>query len=152
VIDRWHFAYGSNLSKHQKMDRTGPIREARRARLGGYRIAFNKRGSDGTGKANIVPDPRGTVWGVVYRCNPDALSAMDKREGVSAGHYVRMNVSVAVHDDEDLSAITYVAGSTFIDNLLTPNPGYLQTILEGAREHGLPENYICRLEALGVPT
>jgi hypothetical protein len=61
VSDQWYFAYGSNLSSEQKECRTGTIREARRARLDGYRIAFNKRGGDGTGKANIVLHPAGAV-------------------------------------------------------------------------------------------
>lgn len=66
--EHWYFAYGSNLSTAQMEERTGPITRVKRDRLRGYRIAFNKRSGDGTGKANIVPDARGIVWGVVYRC------------------------------------------------------------------------------------
>lgn len=54
MSDHWYFAYGSNLSTEQKERRTGFIREARCARLDGYHIAFNKRGNDGTGKANMI--------------------------------------------------------------------------------------------------
>ena len=56
----WYFAYGSNLDRDQKEARTGAIREARVARLRGYRLAFNKRASKaGRLYANIVPDPDG---------------------------------------------------------------------------------------------
>lgn len=149
MSDQWYFAYGSNLARDQKVNRTGPIREERRARLDGYRLAFNKRGTDGTGKANIVLHEGGTVWGVVYRCSPSALNAMDRYEGVPGGHYVRKTVRVRVDGGDELDAITYVAGNAFIDNSLTPNSEYLQTILRGAREHDLPDEYIRSVEALG---
>ncbi len=50
MSDLSYFAYGSNLAKDQMKERTGPIREARRAWIDGYRVAFNKRGDDGLGR------------------------------------------------------------------------------------------------------
>lgn len=138
----WYFAYSSNLATVQMVKRTGPVREARRARLDGYRLAFNKNGSDGTGKANIVPDSVGIVWGVAYRCTPETLSRLDQYEGVAAGHYQRKVVQVRVDDGAELEAVTYVAGSAFVDNSLSPSPDYLQTIVSGAQEHELPDDYI----------
>jgi cation transport regulator ChaC len=149
VSDQWYFAYGSNLARDQKVSRSGPIREKRRAQLNGYRIAFNKRGIDGTGKANIVPEPGVIVWGVVFRCTPNALREIDRFEGVSGGHYFRKMVRVRVDGGENLDAVTYLAGNTFIDDSLSPNPKYLQTVLQGAREHDLPEDYICAVEMMG---
>jgi gamma-glutamylcyclotransferase len=151
VNDRWYFAYGSNLSRGQMEQRTGHIREERRARLDGYRLAFNKRGSDGTGKANIVPDAGAAVWGVVYRCSPDALREMDKHEGVAGGHYVRHLIRVRLDGGDELDAVTYVAGQTFLDAPLTPSAKYLGTILQGARQHRLPNDYIRSIEALANP-
>ncbi len=78
----------------QKTERTDTIREAHRARLKGYRLTFNKRGSDGTGKANIEEDPQGEVWGVVYRMSEEALKKMDRCEGAGSGHYRRQLVAV----------------------------------------------------------
>jgi cation transport regulator ChaC len=146
VSDQWYFAYGSNLATDQKEHRTGSIREAKRARLDGYRLAFNKRGSDGTGKANIVPDSGRTVWGVVYRMSPAALAKMDKYEGVAGGHYSRRAVRVRCESGDDRDAVTYVAGHAFLDDSLTPAQNYLQKILQGARGHHLPEDYIREIE------
>lgn len=146
MSDQWYFAYGSNLSTEQKERRTGTIREARSARLEGYRIAFNKRGGDGTGKANIVLHPGGAVWGVVYRCSPDALDMMDTHEGVGSGHYRRTRIRVRCEHGDDLDAVTYVAGDSSLDDSLVPAPNYLQTILQGARHHKLPEAYIREIE------
>jgi gamma-glutamylcyclotransferase len=146
VSDHWYFAYGSNLSTEQMESRTGRIREVRRARLDGYRIAFNKRGSDGTGKANIVPDPEGTVWGVVYRCSAAALSDMDRHEGVAGGHYARTGVRVRVDAGDELDSVAYVAGESFVDGSCVPSKEYLKTILHGAQHHALPDDYIRELE------
>ncbi len=144
----WYFAYGSNLDTAKMVNRTGPIREARRARLAGYRLAFNKKSLDGTGKANIVSDPAGTVWGVVYLTAPEALSILDKYEGVAGGHYQRKAVHVRVDDNGEIEAVTYVAGSAFVDDSLSPSCDYLQTILSGAREHKLPDEYILSISRL----
>ncbi|MCX8037778.1 MAG: gamma-glutamylcyclotransferase [Candidatus Sumerlaeia bacterium] len=146
----WYFAYGSNLVRDRMGRRTGNILEAKRARLEGYRITFNKRGNDGTGKANIAPNPGDTVWGVVYRCPPGALDILDGYEGVAGGHYARQKVRLRLDGGDELDAVTYVAGNAFIANSLIPSPKYLQTILRGAREYDLPEDYIRRVEALGT--
>ena len=145
MCDQWYFAYGSNLSRQQKSDRTGPIREERLVSLMGYRIAFNKRGKDRRGKANIVPDANDSVWGIVYRCSPTALDEMDVREGVPHGHYRRESVCVCSESGDELQAIAYIAGDSFIDDSLRPDECYLEIILQGAREHRLPEDYILKI-------
>jgi gamma-glutamylcyclotransferase (GGCT)/AIG2-like uncharacterized protein YtfP len=104
--DCWYFAYGSNLDPDQKEARTGRIREARKARVVGYQLAFNKLGRDGTGKANIVPDKTSEVWGVVYRCDPAGLQRMDHSEGIAGGHYQRTRIFVQAESGEKLEAIS----------------------------------------------
>jgi hypothetical protein len=74
---------------------------------------------------------------------------MDRHEGVPSDHYHRRQIRVRVDSGDELEAVTYVAGEAFIDDSLTPSAEYLQTILRGAREHGLPDDYIHGLEALG---
>jgi gamma-glutamylcyclotransferase len=146
MTDRWYFAYGSNLSTEQKESRTGTIRDVKVARLDGYRITFDKRGSDGTGKANIVRDAARVVWGVVYRCSPATLDEMDYYEGVAGGHYVRTAVVVHSSPAMGIEAVTYVAGDSFRDDSLVPSGKYLKTILRGARQHGLPQDYILEIK------
>jgi gamma-glutamylcyclotransferase len=144
--DCWYFAYGSNLDIKQKVHRTGNIREAHRARIDGYRIVFNKLGSDGTGKANIRLDKNHVVWGIAYLCSPMALKQMDDHEGVSKGHYYRQEVLIRCDSGEVFEAITYVAGKAYIRSYIAPAPEYLRLILNGARNHGLPEYYIREIE------
>lgn len=154
MIDTWCFAYGSNLLLDQKTSRTGTIRAARRARLSGYRLAFNKRMRSGGGVyANIVPTEAGEapaeVWGVAYLCDEAAIAGLDDYEGVSTGHYRHEHVAVVTDQGDVLQSLTYVAGEQYIGEEGRPQAGYLAKILKGARQHGLPEDYIAVIEALG---
>lgn len=147
---QWYFAYGSNMSTAQMKRRTGSGSRGLRARLQGYRVEFNKRGRDGTGKANVVSDEASVVWGVVYECSPTELDMLDRYEGVDSGNYVRKAVVVHLENGEQMDAITCVAGERFIADSLRPSAEYLQIILDGAREHGLPGWYIQDLQRKGV--
>ena len=144
--DRWYFAYGSNLDIDQKSDRTGKIRCAIRACLHGFRFAFNKQGSNGNIYANIMPDQDGVVWGVAYLCCPEAINTMDEYEGVLGGHYEHETVTINKNDGIELAALTYVAGPEHICSHGRPKNAYLQKILNGARYHGLPTEYIDAIE------
>src|SRR5262245_65331695 len=146
--DVWYFAYGSNLDIDQKQSRTGNIREARLCRLPRYRLAFNKRGSGGQVFANIVADDTKEVWGVAYRCRPHTLETMDTFEGAGRGHYTRVPVGVLTEAGETLQAITYIAATAHVGAEDQPTLEYVTRILKGARQHGLPEDYIDRIEKL----
>jgi cation transport regulator ChaC len=145
--DIFYFAYGSNMDVDRKQDRTGRIREARRARLRRYRLAFNKRAQGGGVYANIVHSDSDDVSGVVYRCDPHAMEALDSYEGVDAGHYQRAPVSILLDNGSSVEAETYVAGERFLCPEGSPPRDYLERMLRGARHHGLPDAYIRRVES-----
>ena len=146
--DVWYFAYGSNLEVEQKENRTGSIREARRCRLPGYRLAFNKRGKTGQNLANIVPNEAKEVWGAAYRCRPEALVQMDNFEGVGVGHYNKVVVEVLTDSGDRLQAVTYIAGSSYICPEGHPSREYVDKIINGAKHHHLPAAYIEEIERL----
>ena len=149
MTDTWYFAYGSNLLVDQKESRTGDIRSAVRCHLPAYRLAFNKRPLSGVGAyASIVPDETATVWGVAYLCDQAAIASLDRREGVSGGHYRHQDVDVVTDAGDVLQAMTYVAGEAFTIAERRPTRDYLQKIVTGARQHQLPEDYIAALQAL----
>ena len=151
--DRWYFAYGSNLSKERMQKRTGPIRAAHVAQLKGYRLAFNNTDTDGIETyANVVSTSGGVVWGVAYWCSPEALAALDRYERVGDGCYSREVVEIETADGECLQADVYIGGQPFTIAEGRPNDWYLQIILTGAREHGLPAEYIRAIESLAGRT
>jgi cation transport regulator ChaC len=147
--DVWYFAYGSNLWIDQKQDRTGLIRSGderpRLARLADYRLAFNKQGRGGGVFANIMPCPGEQVIGVAYRCSPATLDTMSEYE---IG-YERQVVTVALDDGPSIEAVTYVAMKGSVVDDACPSPPYLERIVKGAAQHGLPEDYIEKIRLLG---
>lgn len=150
MSDRWYFAYGSNLLVDQKLQRTGDIRSSVRCRLPAHRIAFNKRPASGDGAyANIIPDASASVWGVAYLCDEAAIAALDRCEGVSGGHYRHEDVQVVTDTGDALQVLTYISGDDCLCEERRPRGDYLEKILVGARHHGLPEDYVELLEALG---
>ena len=147
-MDPWYFAYGSNLHHGQLLKRCGgslssSAERPRIARLPNYQLVFNMDGGDGQVYANIAT-PGAGVLGVVYRCGPAALATLDIYET----GYDRLDVTVTDEQGNSLPAIAYIALRANVTGASRPNPRYLQTILTGAREHGLPEDYIRQLEMI----
>lgn len=147
-MDPWYFAYGSNLHHGQLLARCGGSLSAseeppRIVRLPNYQLVFNLDGGDGEVYANIAT-PGAGVLGVIYRCGPAALAKLDVYET----GYDRLDVSVTDEQGNSLSAMAYIAQPANVTTARPPNQRYLQTILTGAREQGLPEDYIRQLEML----
>ena len=142
-----YFAYGSNLCIDQMVERTGPMRQGadrpRIARLSNYRLAFNMWGDDGHVFANITSPGLG-VLGVIYCCSAATLLRMDQYEK----GYKRRQIQVMLEDGAELNAVTYIADIVPGGNVSQPSVDYLQRIVRGARQHGLPEAYIKEIEAM----
>jgi len=147
--DRWYFAYGSNMSIDRKTIRTGTIRQAEVVCLKGYRLAFNKRANKVKEVyANIIPSPEDVVWGVAYRCNPEAIDQLDGCEGVSGGHYQRQQVDLKTLDGDTLQAEVYIAGEDHVVEETQPSDDYFGHLLEGAENHHLPDDYIVMIKRI----
>jgi gamma-glutamylcyclotransferase len=116
----------------------------RAAVLRGYRLQFNKKSTkDGSGKANVEAYANSNVWGVLYSV-PDAdLDKLDTGEG----GYRRTLLPVHVLDNSVFYASAYMASKPS-DPDLRPYTWYTRFLIEGAREHVLPEDYVEGLEHL----
>jgi gamma-glutamylcyclotransferase len=136
-----YFAYGSNLCLGRMRERVASARVVGPARVAGYRLALDKRGADGSGKANLVPDAGAGVWGVVYAIAAGDWTRLDACEP----GYARIEVEART-PQRPLAAWTYRA------RILTDDPvafdWYKRLIVEGAREHGLPEEWLETLAGL----
>jgi hypothetical protein len=138
-----YLAYGSNLST-ARLTRRVPARCLGVTQLPGWRLAFNKPGGRGSGKANLVSDPSATAWGVVFAIPGAALLQLDAIEG----GYVRRAVEVTLRDGRALSAWCYFWCHPTPD--LAPHAWYLDHIVRGAEEHGLPASYVDGLKRVEV--
>jgi gamma-glutamylcyclotransferase len=140
----WHFAYASNMNRDQMRSRAGEILEERLARLDNYELAFNKKVRGGTAGANIRPAPGKYVEGVLYKINESAFRNLDRFEGVPV-HYRRIQVEVRDREGRSVAAQAFIA--TKVEKGLRPATHYLKTILDGAAEHSLPDDYIDAIRA-----
>jgi cation transport regulator ChaC len=144
----WYFAYGSNMCASTFVERRGihPL-EARRARLDAHRLCFNLPVGPGErAVANVEPDADACTWGVAYLISAEQAEHLDRTEGVHRGAYARSAVTIELESAERLAAFTYRSALTCEGR--KPSARYLQLLLAGAREHGLPAEYVRALEAL----
>jgi cation transport regulator ChaC len=144
----WYFAYGSNLDPGTFLGRRQmqPL-ETRIGVLRDFELRFDLPVGPGErGVANVAASPGGDVWGALYRLTHADAERLDRTEGVGRGFYQRLEVEVHTHDGLLLAAFTY--RSPFSRPERKPSRRYLDLLLTGARELGLPEDYVARLEAL----
>jgi uncharacterized protein (TIGR00369 family) len=136
-----YFAYGSNMASARLQERAPSARSLGPALLRDYVWRCNKRGADGTAKANLVAAPGAETWGVLYEIQTRDWDALDRAEG----GYERIVVEV-VRDGIRGHAQTYVSDRTAED--WSPAPWYLGLVAAGAREHALPPAWIDAIAAL----
>lgn len=140
----FYFAYGSNMFTKQLEERVHRVGlKWNVGVLENYSLQFNKKSSiDQSGKANIVPNGSGKVWGVLFDLSEDELERLSNFEK----GYRQQTVDVIVTTPpERLKALTFLASAGTPQ--LNPTRSYLQRIIDGALEHGLPSFYCDRLRA-----
>ena len=137
------FAYGSNMSSRRL---TAPERapSATRVTVGyvpGRRLTFDKFSTrDRSGKCDCeaTGDPTDRVYGVVYRIAMSERAALDEAEGLHHGY--RDEILTVIAEYATHRALAYVATDK--------RPGlpifdwYVEHVLAGAAENGLPSGYV----------
>lgn len=124
------------------------------ARLPGYRLAFTRRSARwGGGVADIIEAPDAEVWGAVWRIPLDERPALDRQEGLHLDppHYRRIVVTVTAPDETDLKCLAYQVATREAAHI-APSSSYLDTMLRGAAEVGLPAGYVDGLQAAAKET
>jgi gamma-glutamylcyclotransferase len=136
-----YFAYASNMSAPVMSAACPRHRFLGRARLPGWRLAFTRRSvRTGTGVADLLADPDGVVWGVLYEISDTDLESLDQKEG-RGWAYERRGVRVFADDGSLHDAVAYVV-ITKSSEPIAPSDRYAQRLLAAARERGLPEDYV----------
>lgn len=144
----WYFAYGSNLCRATFVERRGmqPL-AVRPARVDGFRLTFDLPVGPGErGVANLRAEAGASVWGVCYQLDHAACAVLDRSEGVHVGYYARVPIEAQTPDGERIAAFAYLGERRVAGR--KPSARYLGLLLDGAREHGLPPEWIAALEAL----
>jgi NAD-dependent oxidoreductase involved in siderophore biosynthesis len=137
-----YFAYGSNMASAEMETWCPEARFLGPARLDGHRLALNRRSIRwGAGVVDLVPSEGESVWGALYDV-PD-LDRLDAKEGAGFA-YRRIEVEPML-DAQPVTAVAYEVIDKEEEEI-TPSPEYVALLVDGARERGLPEQYVRGLE------
>lgn len=153
-----YMAYGTNMSSNRirerlnwtdsagkdSLEKTKPVA----CKLKGFRLTFNGMSASNLaeGHANIKPDTAAEVEGVLYQLPKTALDFLEYNEP----GYHRLKLKVAViekkgegkpDETKEVEAWAFVADSDQIGGELPPNQRDLASMIEGAVEHGLTQDY-----------
>lgn len=149
-----YFAYGSNMDTATLGGRRGVALGASGVGCArGWKLALDKPSLLGTGEgvATIVADPRAEVWGVLYEMSSHDFEHLSLTEGVRIDHYACVEIDVTAtspwsQEETLLRAISFT--SNHRDASLRPSRRYMDLLLRGAAEHGLPAEWIEMLKAV----
>lgn len=139
-----YFAYGSNMSFSRIQKRCPNVSFSNIAYLQNWELIFNKEKEDKTGAANIRRCDDKIVWGVLYQLTDEDQLKLDVFEGydhLAKVHpeYIRETIQVNLPDHNPVSAFVYIADKNPAE--ISPSSDYLNYIVFGASEHGLPPEY-----------
>jgi len=145
-----YFAYGSNMKLEWMEERCPDSRPLRIATLHDYLLSFRYPSTSwpGGGACDIISRKGSLVWGVLFEVSEADLQALDDYEDVAQGGYRRL--PVAVNSEGFLhNAISYEVVEKLPQNL-RPTEGYLDLVIAGAEQNGLPRGYIESIRQLAA--
>jgi hypothetical protein len=147
-VDRFYLAYGSNLHPTRLLQRVSSAELVQVVRLDGYRIAFHKRGQDGSGKCSLhrTGFSGDQAYGAVYSLSSEQVPILDEFEGEG---YVHEHLELDI-GGQARRVFTYLAQDHYCDQALKPYRWYQQLVFWGARFHAFPDHYLNVLEKIAV--
>lgn len=139
----FYFAYGSNMLTARLARRVPSVRPIGAAWLAGHTLHWHLLGDDESGKCNVVASDRAAdcVHGVLFELDSSRLERLHAAEG-PAYHFLELPVATA---GGDYTAAIYRGRAHWLDDALVPYDWYRDFVVHGAREHGLPGDWIERL-------
>ena len=143
-----NFAYGSNLLAERLLARVPQARFVGIGHLLGWRFALNIRSEDGSAKANAVrtDHPEDVLPGALYELDEAGKAVLDRFEDVGGAY--RIEPATAETAAGPREVYLYAGNASHFVEHLPPYDWYLGYILAGARQRGLPAEFIKRLEAV----
>lgn len=146
-----YFAFGSNMDFSQMSARCPSARVVGIGEFMGHQLGFpHFSTARQCAVAGYWPNPETSVWGVVYDVSDTDLAHLDTFEGFSPARdrnlnkYNRVQIGVRCNG-QILDCMTYEATPHDAPGLTSKH--YLGQLISGARQHGLPQNYVTFLEA-----
>jgi hypothetical protein len=144
----YYFAYGSNLHPVRLLERVPSAQLVGVIELSQHRLAFHKKGRDGSSKCNLVrtEEESDGVYGAIYQMDLTHKQALDFFEGNGNGYHVSQ-LTIELHGKEH-SCITYFAQQSCIENNLKPYHWYKDLVVLGAKHLQFPNAYVRSIELI----
>lgn len=141
-----NFSYGSNMLCARITQRVPSARAIGTAVLPGHVLRWHKAGQDGSAKCDVVAtgSTDDQVIGVVYTLSADEKHLLDAAEGLGNGY----DEKEVILDSASGAITAWTYHATAIDATMLPFDWYKALVVCGAKEHGLPDAYVRRLQAV----
>ncbi|XP_006635599.2 gamma-glutamylcyclotransferase-like [Lepisosteus oculatus] len=148
-----YFAYGSNLLKERLHLKNPSAVFLCKGRLKNYALKFGlKKEAENNrwhgGLATIQESRGDEVWGAVWKIGTIHLHSLDEQELVSLQVYSPVEVKVEAEGGE-LLCRSYQMNDF---EICLTSPQYKQVVCSGARQSGLPDDYINMLDSVETNT
>ncbi len=145
-----YFAFGSNMFSKRLCERVPSAKAVGTYTLSKHDLRFHKRSKkDGSGKCDAyqTDNENDKVIGRLFTIDAAHECQLDKAEGLGKG-YEKKCVCLVDENGETEAAFAYFAVRSCIDNNLKPYTWYKKHVVTGAKEGGLPADYIKKIEAV----
>jgi gamma-glutamylcyclotransferase len=142
-----YFAYGSNMSLPRLKKRVPSAVRIGAFKLSEHSLRFHKVSKkDGSGKCDALftGNPNDYIVGALFEISDNDKGSLDRAEGLGYG-YKQKQVLVNDAQGNAIEAVAYYATNT--DSSLQPYSWYLYHVIYGAKETGVPADYLDTLSA-----
>lgn len=136
-----YFAYGSNMSLSRIKARVPSAHKVGMYALAQHQLCFHKHSEDGSGKCDafFTGNQEHVVYGALFDIDKPGKRFLDQVEGVGFGYEIK---SVIVKDLSGHQQEAFIYYATRITSGLKPYHWYLNHVTVGARETGVPQDYL----------
>lgn len=145
---RLYFAYGLNLNLQKIGQKLTKPRVVGIARLANHKMGFYGHSVIWDGAVEtVVPDDQSEVWGILYQMEAYEWEQLDNFEDArldGTGEY--FHYPVEVFDEQNMIREASLYKKAQLREAKQPSTEYVDLIIQGAKEQGLPESYIATLQ------
>lgn len=137
----FYFAYGSNMQHRQMLEERCPgSKFVGHAILDGHWMVYDGFSVEwGGAVANVVSSRQDEVWGGLFEITEEQLAQLDVHEGYPKYYHRRLAEILRPRTKEKVQAWVYYRSPQVSG---VPSKRYVEAVVHGARECGLPEDYI----------